>query len=292
MQDLEQASTTTIMSSPARDGLASLELVAIEDLKVDHRYQRELDQRRVERMGTNWDPVKAGTVTVNRRPYGHLFVVDGQHRLAAARVAGLDALQCAIYEISPLEEPRLFVELQKQRKNVLPFEQHRALLEYGDETASAVERAIRRAGYRVGTSKGHRVLRSVTALYKAYVRGEAWRRRGESVTGERHLEEVITVIDRSWGASQRHFNTTAVEGVSRFLCAYPEVGYVQLAERLARFDFSEYERRTNALRSVMTGSAAGDAATHAILGMWNHRRKNALDPQRIAERTRMTKASR
>ncbi len=42
------------------------------DTSVDYRYQRELDVRRAEVIGQNWDPNLAGVPVVSRRGVGIL----------------------------------------------------------------------------------------------------------------------------------------------------------------------------------------------------------------------------
>ena len=62
-----------------------IRLVPVSRLKVDHRYQRRLDERWVLHLVDNWQDDLAGVLLVSSRDDGDLVVLNGQHRLAAIR---------------------------------------------------------------------------------------------------------------------------------------------------------------------------------------------------------------
>lgn len=72
----------------AETEMGDIEVVTIDDLNVDHAYQRDLDAGLVQRIAANWDLVASGPIVVSKRPDGSLWIVNGQHRAAAAKVAG------------------------------------------------------------------------------------------------------------------------------------------------------------------------------------------------------------
>src|SRR3989304_2375030 len=73
---------------PSTWGVGNLEVLTIDDLHVDHTYQRDLSADRVQSIAARWDIVAAGPIVVSRRANGDLYIVNGQHRAAAAKMAG------------------------------------------------------------------------------------------------------------------------------------------------------------------------------------------------------------
>jgi hypothetical protein len=80
------------------DRRRELEIVRIDDLDVDHRYQRTLNQRLVEEIVEDWDKVDTDVLTVSRRKNGKLFLVNGQHRAAAAKLKGETEMLAFVYD--------------------------------------------------------------------------------------------------------------------------------------------------------------------------------------------------
>ena len=70
----------------------SLEFRPIADLQIDESYQRSIDtgpsQSLVKRIARDWDWGLCQPLNVAKREDGSLWVIDGQHRLAAARDRG------------------------------------------------------------------------------------------------------------------------------------------------------------------------------------------------------------
>src|SRR5262245_47300261 len=69
------------------NGLGSAEVLPIAEIIVDPDYQRALRHDLVNKIGREYDIVKAGPILVSRRG-GKYYCVDGQHRLAGALQAG------------------------------------------------------------------------------------------------------------------------------------------------------------------------------------------------------------
>ena len=65
----------------------TLRRVRVGDVRADHAYQRDLDERRIRRMAERWDDAMSGVVVVSERDDG-LYVIDGQHRIAAQVAMG------------------------------------------------------------------------------------------------------------------------------------------------------------------------------------------------------------
>lgn len=169
----------TTATAPAKTRLAdisvdtgsagTIEVIELSKLKVDPVYQRDLTAQFVERLAEKWDIVTAGTIVVSRRPDGFLYIVDGQHRAAAAVRAGETHILCqVVHEPSAEEEARLRLKGNVKRTDRV-FEVFRARLAAGDETAEAIQRILADFGTHINmvptTNSG---INAVTAVEKLY----------------------------------------------------------------------------------------------------------------------------
>lgn len=89
--------------------------IPLDLFNVDEGYQRSIAGARwakINNIAQNFDVNKAGLVLVSYRPnFGAFFIVDGQGRYQAAKLAGIKSLACQIREnCSVKDEALLFVE--------------------------------------------------------------------------------------------------------------------------------------------------------------------------------------
>ena len=64
----------------------------------------------------------------NKRFDGTFSVTDGHHRMQALKKLGRKQATCVVFEIDVMDEGKLFVALQKERRPVTAIEQHRVLV--------------------------------------------------------------------------------------------------------------------------------------------------------------------
>lgn len=83
-----------------------VEMVPLKDLMIP-RYQRQCTST-IHKMAAAWDPVKCGMIRVSHRN-GRYYVVDGQHRVQAARLAKQSHILAMIVEgAGEAEEVEMF----------------------------------------------------------------------------------------------------------------------------------------------------------------------------------------
>lgn len=82
------AADTTIPPGAAATQAGDFEVVVIDELNVDHAYQRDLDPALVQKIADKWDMAASGPIVVSQRADDSLWIVNGQHRAAAAKLAG------------------------------------------------------------------------------------------------------------------------------------------------------------------------------------------------------------
>lgn len=127
--------------------MPELELVPKAKLKVDLSYQRNIESTRskkiIDGIAENFQWRRFGAI-VTTKTY---FIIDGQHRHAAALLRiDIDALPCIVHDIQPSEAAAVFVGMNRDRVNITPLAVFKAQLMAGDPEAVNVRKACDDAG--------------------------------------------------------------------------------------------------------------------------------------------------
>lgn len=136
---------------PPKGLMPTVQYCLVDQLEVDETYQRSIDnnesQALIVHIALNWHWGRAQLLNVSRRD-GKLFVVDGQHRLQAAKLRGdIQQLPCLVEEFASVaEEAALFDDLNGKRRPVSALDKFRAALVAGDPDCVAIGEAMKRAG--------------------------------------------------------------------------------------------------------------------------------------------------
>lgn len=154
---------------------AKYKKVPTDQLLVDDRYQRPLDEKRVQTMVRTFDARQFGTLEASQRN-GHAAVFDGQHRLAVAKELGLATVPCLVHaDLTPEEESDLFVALQRNRRGITQLDRFRARLFSGDQVAKDIEEIVERHGFKLdrgGRDSGRLgVIQAITSVERVHRRG-------------------------------------------------------------------------------------------------------------------------
>jgi len=95
--------------------------VAVDELKIDHAYQRpEVSDRNTLALARGFNWVAFNSIVIMERANGDKYVVDGQQRLLAARRRGdIREVPCVLFKSDGCEhEARAFISLNIRRTNV------------------------------------------------------------------------------------------------------------------------------------------------------------------------------
>lgn len=137
--------------------------IAVKELWVDPRYQREMKASRASRglvhriaAGWKWALFQPLTIALGAPAddgsIGRYAVIDGQHRLEAAKRRKIEQLPCYMIDAATVEaQAAYFVGLNRERKALLPTQLHRAAAVAGDADAVSLDTACRAAGVTIGT---------------------------------------------------------------------------------------------------------------------------------------------
>jgi hypothetical protein len=214
---------------PQRGVIPTLEVVPIEELSIDPSYQRSIEnrasQKLIREIAQRWHWGLCQPLVVSARDEGaSLFVIDGQHRLEAARLRGdIDALPCVLVECDGAEEKAAsFVQLNQHRRPLSALELFRAAIASGEEEAIAIAQAITAAGLSIAPH-----LTSVA--WKPGMVGNiggierAWRRHGPEVT-----VQALRILARAFDGEVIQYAGTIFPGIVAVCANGDAVGLVSL----------------------------------------------------------------
>lgn len=149
---MSRPATSRLKVNPPVGIRPSLENRRIGELNIDPTYQRAIDNASstslIRRIAMFWDWSLFQPLVVSRREDGAFFVVDGQHRLAAARLRNdMYDLPCVITAYASAgDEAAAFVALNQQRRPLSVLDVFRASIEAGDIEAMTITAIMTAAG--------------------------------------------------------------------------------------------------------------------------------------------------
>lgn len=144
--------------------------IPVKKLQIDMNYQREHAESLVTRIVSRFDLNKFEPPTVNVRPNGDCYVVDGGHRVEAARRLGTETLTCRVIHIATEDEPGYFIDLNRHRRWVSPVQTFKAEVANGNPSAIEIERSLSDRGLRVAASKSPHTLSCTGTLHTIYAK--------------------------------------------------------------------------------------------------------------------------
>lgn len=177
---------------PQRGRMPVLQILPPDELEIDETYQRSIEaadsQGLIKRIAQqwNWDLCQPLVVSRRRGDAGErerFFVIDGQHRLAAARLRGdIWQLPCVVLEFtSAADEAASFVHLNQLRRPLSKLQLFKAAVASGDKRACAIVEALRDVGLQVATQTNTHYWRAGMVSNVAGIE-KAWDKYGEIVT--------------------------------------------------------------------------------------------------------------
>lgn len=153
-----------------KDSAGTLSFIDKTSLMVDRSYQRHENQDKVLRMARAWSHVACGAITVARRAEdSNYYVIDGQHRVLAARKrSDIQKLPCIIFDTeSAMQEAGGFIDANTQRRNPMALEKWNAQLLRGDPATVFVNILLKQAGRTPSGAAGPNTVRCLARLLAA-----------------------------------------------------------------------------------------------------------------------------
>lgn len=139
--------------NPPKGRMPALQFAPPDMLAIDADYQRSINggasRKLIRDIAINWNWDLCQPLVAARRPgIVDLYVIDGQHRLEAARMRGdIQQLPVVVVEYtSAADEAANFVALNQLRRPLSRIDIFKAALASGDPEASAIAKAVAEAG--------------------------------------------------------------------------------------------------------------------------------------------------
>ena len=152
---MSRPGTDRLKVNPPLGMMPSLQYLPPAMLRIDATYQRSMDSDQsrtlVRSIAQYWNWDLCQPLVVARREDGGLFVIDGQHRLEAARLRGdIAQLPAVVVQYAnAADEAASFVQLNQARRPLTKMDLFKAAVASGDSEAVAILAAIGEAGLSV-----------------------------------------------------------------------------------------------------------------------------------------------
>ena len=208
--------------------------ISVVKIRTDPTYQRDANPRWVERLATGWDRNSIGMICVSVREDGLYYVIDGQHRVEAARTLDVDLLPAEIWHrLTISEEARMFVQRNTTRgvKRVTMF---LSSVEAGTPDQCEILKIVHAAGWEVNDNANNDgTIRAVGVLERIY---------GVSTNGTKdrrpnELRTTLETVKRAWGADQDAVAGFLLDGLGRFFIRYgDQIDGDLLVRKLSKYD--------------------------------------------------------
>lgn len=241
----------------------ALDWVDVDLIDVDATYQRDLDERSVEKIvaGFRWD--KFGAVVLSPQPSGRFHVTDGQHRTRAAKLhPDVTHVPATIIHATGVQfEAENFLALNLDRKAITAIDKYWAGVAAQDPVCLRVERVVRSAGCEIARRAGAGMPPGSTAAVGALTR---------SVTlyGDLATKQALLAICAAWTDDPAALRGILIVSLAKLIESNRGIDTDRLARVLAGKTFAEIDAAADGLRKLVGGSA--EAAFARTIGeMYN-----------------------
>lgn len=176
---------------PKIERTARLRWIPLNRVAVSDLAQREVKPARVDYLVAHFDHEQLGTPVVNERG-GKFYVIDGQHRMAAAREVYGDGhqVQCWTYVgLTEAEEAEKFLQINDVLA-VSAMDKYEIGVEAGREIETDIDRVVRACGLVVTKQKAEGGVGAVGTLRRVYMRGGAY-----------VLQRTLRMVDGAYGSA-------------------------------------------------------------------------------------------
>ena len=239
----------------------------IGDFSTDPSVQRALNQIRVDKLAKDFNPLMLGLITASRRLDGRSYILDGQHRIAAARKARYGGVVATrLYEgLSVAEESEIFLGLNNTRK-VNALDKFNVRVTMGDPGAVAINNALKNHGLRESGRHTNGMFAAIMAIERVYAGFLSY-------GAEPRLdlvEGVLNILVMAYpGLDRKAFQANTVQGVGLILEVFGR--RVDKKEMIAALQGITAEQLAVRGRSGkdMEGGTGAEGVARVILSIYN-----------------------
>jgi hypothetical protein len=273
---MSRPATSRLKVNPPLGSLPVLQYCAPDQLRIDAAYQRSLEtgpsQTLIRKIAMFWNWDLCQPLVVARRSDGGLYVVDGQHRLAGAKLRrDIAQLPCVVSTYATAsDEAASFVALNQMRRPLSAVDIFKAALVAEDEEAVTILRALTDAGLRLAEHSNHTawkpgMIANIGGIQRVY------RRSGHNV-----VRVALSALAKAWPGLVLQYAGTVFPGFAAValdehrLRSDPATTIEDLAALAGRL--SQMEWRLVASRAAAeAGGSTREGAEVAFRAAWRAR---------------------
>lgn len=251
------------------------------EFSVDLKVQRILNEARADQMADKFQPHALGMVTASKRADNHVYVLDGAHRISAARKAGYDGLIATrLFEnLTVQEEAELFLSLNSSRA-VQAIDRFKVRITQGEPVAVGINNVLKAYGLHVewANNQSLGVISAIAALESVYHGVGVWKKGDYPDL----VDKVIRSLSRAYGQSQDRmvYSKVMLEGLGIFCASFgARIDYDRLQfvlQGTVPRQIAVQARTLRDARGKKNAAGLGRAAAEVIHQMYNHRFKMKL----------------
>jgi hypothetical protein len=240
----------------------ALDWVDVSLIDVDHSYQREADTKNVQRIVASFRWDRFGAVVLSPQAEGRFHVIDGQHRVLAAkahpRVTHVPAVVIHAQGVQP--EAKNFLAINVDRKGINGVDRFWAGLAAEDPICIRVQNVVTAAGCQIMRRAGGTAVGSTNAV--------AALARSVQAYGDRATKEALLALAEAWPADPAALRGQVILATARLIECNPEINHQRLARTLGAKSFAELSVAADGLRKL-SGGTAESAFARAVAEMYN-----------------------
>ena len=249
------------------------------EFSVDLKVQRLLNEARADAMSEDFQPHALGLVTASKRADGHVYTLDGNHRISAARKANYDGLiACRLFENLTLkEEAALFLTLYSSR-SVQAIDRFKVRITEGEPVAVGINKVLKTYGLHVDWANNQSlgVISAIGALEYVYA-GAGVREPGQY---PELVDKVIRTLNKAYGekADRATYSKIMLEGLGIFIATFgSRIDYDRLVYVLQGTVPRQIVVQTRALKDAKVARGTlGTQSAIVIHRLYNNRQKEKL----------------
>lgn len=245
--------------------------VPLDLIDVDHRYQRELRKALSSRIAKHFEWRKFGAVVLSRKEDGRFNVVEGQHRVEAARQHGgiVDVPAVVVVNDGRQGEADTFVAINRDRLAVTSIDQYWAGVEAGHPVAMAVKKVLDSTGCGVVPANGHykpNLTNAVTAIDRCLKN-----------YGEGPTRRAVLAIRKAWPNEEKALRGTLITAMARVIKAnLKTIDDDEMSRSIENQSFAQMTASAEAFRKLGGGSAEA-ALSKTLVELYNRgKRTNVI----------------
>lgn len=259
------------------------------EFSLDLKVQRQLQEPRAEAMAEDFQPHALGLITASKRADGHIYCLDGGHRIAAARKASYDGLMATrLFENLTLkEEAALFLTLNSSRA-VQAIDRFKVRITEGEPIASGINNVLKQYNLHVdwANNSSLNVISAISTLEKIY-KGAGVREEGTYPDLlDRLIKTIVQAYSQTDGKADRTtFSRIMLEGLGIFIATYNKrIDYERLVYVLKGTTPRQIVTNTRTLKDAkVKGPNLGMNAAQVILNLYNNRNRAKLPEMHAIE---------